>query len=69
MQGDPLAMAMYVVVIILLIHHLADENTKRVWFADHASAGGKLEHIKIWLDKISQIGPEYSYFQMLARQG
>ena len=56
-QGDPLAMAKYAAP---LIHHLADENMKQVWFADDASAGGKLQHIKNWWDKISQIGPEYA---------
>lgn len=61
-QGDPLAMAMYAVAITPLIHRLSDENTKQVWFADDASAGGKLDHIKNWWDNISQIGPEYGYY-------
>ena len=61
-QGDPLAMAIYAVAITPLIHCLADENMKQVWFADDASAGGRLEHIKNWWDNISQIGPEYGYF-------
>ena len=38
-QGDPLAMAMYAVAITPLIHRLAEENLKQVWFADDASAG------------------------------
>ena len=62
-------MAMYAVAITPLIHHLADENLKQVWFADDASAGGRLQHIKNWWDNISQIGPEYGYFQMLAKHG
>jgi len=61
-QGDPLAMAMYVVAVTPLIHRLSDEYMKQVWFADDASAGGRLEHIKNWWDNISQIGPEYGYF-------
>ena len=55
-------MAMYAVAIAPLIHRLADENLKQVWFADDASAGGRLQHIKNWWDNISQIGPEYGYF-------
>ena len=55
-------MAMYAVAITPLIHRLAEENLKLVWFADDASAGGRLQHIKNWWDNISQIGPEYGYF-------
>ena len=55
-------MAVYAVAITPLIHRLADENLKQVWFADDASAGGRLQHIKNWWDNISQIGPEYGYF-------
>ena len=61
-QGDPLAMAMYAVATTPLIHRLADENIKQVWFAGDASAGGKLRHIKKWWDMISQAGPEYGYY-------
>ena len=61
-QGDPLAMAMYAVAITPLIHRVANENMKQVWFADDASAGGRLEYLKNWWDNISQIGPEYGYF-------
>ena len=61
-QGDPLAMAMYAVAITPLIHRLPDENIKQVWFADDASAGGKIDHIKNWWDNISQIGPQYGYY-------
>jgi len=53
---------MYAVAVTPLIHRLADENMKQVWFANDASAGGRLEHIKNWWDNISQIGPEYGYF-------
>ena len=61
-QGDPLAMAMYAVAITPLIHRLADENIKQVWFADDASAGGQLDRIKNWWNNISRIGPQYGYY-------
>ena len=61
-QGDPLAMAMYAVATTPLIHRLADENLKQVWFADDASAAGKLTDIVKWWDTISHVGPEYGYF-------
>ena len=45
-QGDPLAMAMYAVAVTLLIHRLKFEATKQVWFADDATAGGKLINLR-----------------------
>ena len=39
-QGDPLAMATYAVAITPLIGCLEDDETKQVWFADDATAGG-----------------------------
>ena len=41
-QGDPMAMAIYAIGILPLIHHLADESIKQCWFADDASVGGSL---------------------------
>ena len=29
---------------------------------DDASAGGELQHIKIWWDDLTQLGPQYGYF-------
>ena len=60
-QRDPLAMAMYVIVITPLMHHLEDEETKHVWFADDVTAGGSLAGLKTWWDCIIDIGPEYGY--------
>jgi hypothetical protein len=55
-------MAMYAVAIIPLIHRLSEERIKQVWFADDASAAGKLSGVKDWWNNISKIGPEYGYF-------
>ncbi len=55
-------MAMYAVAITPLIHRLAEERLKQVWWADDASAAGKLSSIKNWWNNISEIGPEYGYF-------
>ena len=60
-QGDPLAMAMYAVAITPLIHRLKDKANKQVWFADDATAGGTLPHLRTWWDRISSIGPDYGY--------
>ena len=39
-------MAMYPVAITPLIYRLAEEKLKQVWFADDASAAGKLVDLK-----------------------
>ena len=42
-----------------LIHRLDDKINKRVWFDDDATAGGNLAWLKIWWDRISEIGPDF----------
>ena len=61
-QGDPLAMAMYAVANTPLIYRLTEEELKQVWFADDASAAGKLVGIRNWWNNMTKIGPEYGYF-------
>ena len=60
-QGDPLAMAMYAIGIIPLIHRL-DQQIKQVWYADDASAGGSLHHLHSWWNQLLHCGPDYGYF-------
>ena len=60
-QGDPLAMAMFAIAISPLIHRLEEEDIKQVWFADDATAGGELSHLKSWWDRITELGPHYGY--------
>ena len=60
-QGDPLAMAMYAIATLPLIHRL-DHQTKQVWYADDAAAGGKLHHLHSWWNQLQSCGPEYGYF-------
>ena len=60
-QGDSLAMAMYTVAITPLIKILEDDETKQVWFADDATAGGGLTDLKKWWDLIVKRGPAYGY--------
>jgi hypothetical protein len=61
-QGDPLAMAMYAIAITPLIRSLEDEETKQVWFADDATAGGGLTGLRRWWDRIIERGPAYGYY-------
>ena len=60
-QGDPLAMGMYALGILPLIKQL-DDLVKQVWFADDASAGGKLAQLREWWDKLLSIGPKFGYY-------
>ena len=61
-QGDPLAMAMYAIGILPLINQLKSTTAKQVWFADDATASGRLHHLRNWWTKLSELGPAYGYF-------
>ena len=47
-QGDPLAMAMYALAVVPLVHAIATQGALQVWFADDASAGGRLLALRSW---------------------
>ena len=62
-EGDPLAMfIMYAIGTLPLIYQLEDGSIRQVWYADDASAAGRLDNLKSWWDQIVKIGPEYGYF-------
>ena len=61
-QGDPLAMAMYAIGIILLIRRLTNESVKQAWYANDATAGGQLAHLRTWWDRLVDIGPDFGYY-------
>lgn len=52
-QGDLLAMAIYAIAITPLIDHLEDESVKQIWYADDATAFGKIRKLKPWWDQIT----------------
>ena len=60
-QGDPLAMHVYAVGTLPLICRLPN-SVQHIWFADDASAGGQLHHLRTWWNSIQEIGPEFGYF-------
>jgi len=49
-QGDPLAMAMYVLAVVLMIRCLRTDvpDTSQAWFADDATAVGSLLTLLMW---------------------
>lgn len=61
-QGDPLSMLLYGVATLPLINHLSGhQQVIQNWYADDASAIGKLAHIKAWLMDLMSTGPSYGY--------
>ena len=60
-QGDPLAMAMYAISTMPLIRRLI-QSIQQVWYADNATAGGRLHPLRVWWNTLKEIGPEYGYF-------
>ena len=65
-QGDPLEMAMYMYALAVrpLVDKLreAEPTTRQVWFADDATAAGKLHSLYQWWQNILTIGPKLGYF-------
>ena len=62
-QGDPLAMAMYALAATPLICSLKEmkRDVKQVWFADDATAAGKLRALLQWWQHLTDIGPGIGY--------
>ena len=67
-QGDPLAMAMYALAIRPLIDKLRDTepNARQdlVWFADDATAAGRLVTLHQWWQHVTTIGPDFGQMQV-----
>ena len=61
MQGDPLAISMYAMGKMPLIHELQPTGTKQVWFTDDATGGGTLKEVRSWCDQLNRNGPGYGY--------
>ena len=59
-QGDPLAMHMYAIGTLRLIHKLPN-CVQHIWLADDASAGGQIDHLRTWWDSIQEMGPDFGY--------
>ena len=62
-QGDPLAMAMYVLVVNPLIDKLRFDTpeTKQVWYADDATGAGNIQNLRSFWDSLLQHGVTYGY--------
>ena len=60
-QGYPLAMAMYDICILPLVKQLNLLSATQIWYADDATAGGKVDHVYEWWTSLNTIGPSYGY--------
>ena len=60
-QGNPLAMAMYGIAILHLIIRLHNDSSTPKWYTDEGTVVGKLKNITALIDKLTQLGPKYSY--------
>lgn len=61
-QSDPLAMAIYAISLQPPVQCLNDQNAKQVWFVNDASAGGKLDGLNQWWEKLNTEGPKFGYY-------
>ena len=59
-QGDPLAMAMYALAVLPLIHS-AHPAVSQVWYADDATGVGTCSSLRKWWDTLSKLGPLFGY--------
>lgn len=60
-QGDPLAMSMYALATVPLIHRLSS-SVIQSWYADDATAAGRLQASREWWDNLVEAGPSFGYF-------
>lgn len=60
-QADSLAMVMYSIATLPLVHHLEEPTSVRqVWFA--YDAGRSLYHLKDWWNELEDTGPDIEYY-------
>ena len=49
-------------LMLCLINALSDDHIKQVWYADDATACGRLMDVCRWWDRLVSIGPDFGYF-------
>ena len=62
-QGGPIATPIYAIGLDPLINKLRGcDDVKQSGFADDLSGAGTIDSLKIWWDKIIELGPKIGYF-------
>ena len=54
-------MLFYAVAILPLIESLSD-GTIQSWYADDSSCVANLKDLRVWFDKLCDLGPDYGYY-------
>jgi hypothetical protein len=64
MQGDPISMVAYGILLLPLIRTLKDEipEVDQPWYADNAGAGGTFKGRWQYFEKLQEKGPRQGYF-------
>lgn len=65
-EGDPLAMPMYAVATTPLINSLSS-GVQQVWYADDATAMGKIGDLRDWWDRVLTKGSAFGYHANAAK--
>ena len=60
-QGDPVAMPLYLVGVTPLLGSCKTEGVKHAAFADDVNSAGFLAALRIWWDKVVELGPYIGY--------
>ena len=55
-------MPMYAISTLPLICRLTSDDVQQVWYADNATAIGKLDVLRGWWDKLEVLGPSFGYY-------
>jgi hypothetical protein len=63
-QGNPLAMAIFGILLLLLIRQLKREipDISQLWYADDAGARGNFESLCCCFEQLQEIRPSRGYF-------
>ena len=67
MQRDRQAMAMYALGITPLIRTMSMPSAKQVCFANDATAGGQLQQLRTWWDKLTKNNPAFGYHLIISK--
>ena len=60
-QGDSLAMAMYALILMPLLHQISG-HCNQAWYADDGTGADTLDRLRNWWDALIELGPSFGYF-------
>ena len=66
-RNNTLAMSMFAIGVLPLIHDLQSDEIKQVWYADDTTCGGTISAVKEWWDRLSSLGPSLTMVTILTQ--